>query len=545
MARAVLSPELFSSELFTDILAARRLKRHPDRQALLTLLPKIEEHPMLFRYLADAANELPASIPAAETCRTPAFLAEVNESPEPAKAAEAGEIRSPLVLQTVFYGDPARPGRKGSGGIGSLVLRLGSALGGSGDQALTVAVFDPEESELPPCFERIAPGHELRRFPLTAAAAGAVSFIFRTHRIAAAFEALLDRGEIAPGVIHIRFLDDASLAVARVAARRGIPLVLTLTPDPHRLLVGSDGEIAPITTRESLILLHRIWLGDELLDLARGVVAIGRDTLRTQLIDYFPQLERAEALRTASIDEGVPVSDPADILKGGFSPLPLLTNPDLSLSLEEEHTERPFIVSVGRLAPIKNQPALVRAWTAGLWQTHNLILIGGDLHDPSREEEAIIDEIRQLLDQAHPECRGMAVHLPGQPSDTVTRIESWLAERERAQPGEYPSLYVAPSLKEEFGLAILEAMSAGLVACAPLNGGAGTYLRSGTNGFLIDTRDSRSLGRELGIVLRTLAGDAERVGALKESARRTVRDGYSLEKMAADHSRFYRKLAHG
>lgn len=513
---------------------------------LLALLPKRKEHPLLFRYLADAAKELDPSLPAADTGFEAAFCAELGHaSALPFEEEPAGSIRTPLVLQTVFYGDPSRPGRRGSGGIGALVLRLGNALGGTGEQALTVAVFDPDDKETPPALELIAPGHELRRFPLEASEAGAEVFLPLAGRIGRAFEELLSRSGVTPGVIHIRFLDDASLAVARVAARRGIPLVLTLTPDPHRLLVGPDGRIEPISSREGLILLHRIWLGDELLDLARGVVAIGRDTLRKQLIDYFPQLERAGSLLTASIDEGVPTADSPAATPTGFAPLSLLTNPDLCLPLAPEHGDRPFIVSIGRLAPIKNQTALVRAWAGGLWRSHNLLLIGGDLYNPSLEEEAILNEIRELLDQAPAESRGMAVHLPGQPSETVTLIEAWLAEREQTSPWEHPTLYVAPSLKEEFGLAILEAMSAGLVACAPLNGGAGSYLRSGTNGFLIDTRDGASIARELTLVLQSLAGDWIRIRALKESARRTVREGYSLEKMAADHSRFYRKVAHG
>ena len=53
-----------------------------------------------------------------------------------------------------------------------------------------------------------------------------------------------------------------------------------------------------------------------------------------------------------------------------------------------------------------------------------------------------------------------------------------------------------PSFKEEFGIAILEAMAAGFVAIAPKRGEK-SYRRDGYNGFLIDTTDEVSIEKEL------------------------------------------------
>jgi hypothetical protein len=97
---------------------------------------------------------------------------------------------------------------------------------------------------------------------------------------------------------------------------------------------------------------------------------------------------------------------------------------------------------------------MASAWTKGLWHSHNLLLIGGDMEHPSDEESRIIGEIRQQIAAAPPGAQGRAVHLTGQDPETIQAVEAWLAVRRSSS---VPNLYVAPSLKEEFGLAILEA----------------------------------------------------------------------------------------
>ena len=49
------------------------------------------------------------------------------------------------------------------------------------------------------------------------------------------------------------------------------------------------------------------------------------------------------------------------------------------------------------------------------------------------------------------------------------------------------------SLKEEFGIAILEAMAAGLVVVAPDGGGPATYVDDGVTGVLADTSSPEAL----------------------------------------------------
>ncbi len=90
-------------------------------------------------------------------------------------------------------------------------------------------------------------------------------------------------------------------------------------------------------------------------------------------------------------------------------------------------------------------------------------------------------------------------------------------------------------------MAILEAMSAGMIACAPINGGAGTYIRSGVNGFLINTADAGSLKQDLETIIADLGQAPDRSEAIRTAARKTVSERYSIEAMARDCEAFYRK----
>ena len=56
-------------------------------------------------------------------------------------------------------------------------------------------------------------------------------------------------------------------------------------------------------------------------------------------------------------------------------------------------------------------------------------------------------------------------------------------------------VYVSASLKEEFGIAILEAMGSGLVVVAPVEGGPATYVEDGVTGFLVDTGSPSALAQ--------------------------------------------------
>lgn len=438
------------------------------------------------------------------------------------------------LAQTLFYGDPGRPGKGSGGGVGTLVKELGAALGAQGLPILSLVAYDSKARGYPFSEYEVEGKVTVRRMPIYLGAEGPAAFIAAAHRIEQAVRRALASAPVRPRALYVRFIDDASRAAALAARSLGIALALTLTPDPHRSVCGPDGHIRLRRGSELHELLNRIWIGDDLLSRARGVMAIGRDSFATSLIPYYPQLEDRRDKVYAGVDEGVTVS-PSAPLAG----LPaLLSRGQAGTGIDPERVNRPALVCVGRLNPAKGQANLARAWASGdLWRRYNLVMIGGDYERPSSEERVVMDEILAAVGS---ERASSLCLLPAQPNEAVRSLLSWFSAR---GPEGGPDFYVCPSLKEEFGLSILEAMAESLPVIAPLAGGAPSYIRHGVNGFLADTRDAPTLGRELKAILGEYGGELGRVEAIRAAARRTVAERYSLESMASEYLRFYTSMA--
>jgi glycosyltransferase involved in cell wall biosynthesis len=94
-------------------------------------------------------------------------------------------------------------------------------------------------------------------------------------------------------------------------------------------------------------------------------------------------------------------------------------------------------------------------------------------------------------------------------------------------------VYVDGALKEEFGLAILEAMAAGLVVVAPSTGGPSTYVDHGDTGVLVDPNDALAPAMRHAFALVDRHGRAARARAVVEAR-------YSIDTMAAQLVELYR-----
>jgi glycosyltransferase involved in cell wall biosynthesis len=99
-------------------------------------------------------------------------------------------------------------------------------------------------------------------------------------------------------------------------------------------------------------------------------------------------------------------------------------------------------------------------------------------------------------------------------------------------------VYACASDKEEFGLALLEALAVGLPVAAPRTGGPPTYVEDGVTGVLVETTSIEELRRGLrqAASLREDETRAARAAAL-------VRSRFSIDVMATQLTRLYTELA--
>jgi glycosyltransferase involved in cell wall biosynthesis len=182
---------------------------------------------------------------------------------------------------------------------------------------------------------------------------------------------------------------------------------------------------------------------------------------------------------------------------------------------------------------------LVDVWARGpLRERANLLIIGGDLERPSLDEREQLERIDAVIAEDGRVAAGLI--LAGhRPNDIASR---WLAAVRLGVPGVLApgGVYVCASLKEEFGIALLEAMATGLVVVAPDGGGPATYVENGVTGVLTHTWDPDRLESAIGRALVVAAADgAKRVDA----AYAMVRDNFTIQAMATALGPVYRDVA--
>ena len=373
--------------------------------------------------------------------------------------------------------------------------------------------------------------------------------------------------------IHLRMADVGSLAAGTVARERGIPIVFTVAPDPHAAIESLDtsGDL----TRESFgtadegehfwfraRLVHRIAAD------AAHLVLFPRPDLRRDMhrllgidITADPQghsvlaegidltvTERscAEARAAAGVEEGIaatvtgaPGCAPTAPVSPGATPA--LDELDALLrSLPTARRGLPLAITVGRLHRVKGMATLVEAWSRNpeLRERCNLLVVGGDLEHPSRDEQEELSRMAVGCPLVEAPAQGLL--LAGhRPHGTAA---SWLAAARYGRPGLAAphGAYVCASVKEEFGLALLEAMATGLVVVAPESGGPATYIESAVTGFLVDTRDTAALARAVMDALDLAVGPGD--NARGERARDMVAQRFTIQAMAASLSDIYAQV---
>ena len=459
-----------------------------------------------------------------------------------------------LFLHADIDAELSHAGRGDNGGIATLLVQLGDALvaeGGPTSRTVTVSRGRPADAlrgldALPAPGHHYAsvpfwgqPVHAAQAWPLRVAARRGIRRILRAAQPV--------------DLVHLRMADVGSLAAAEAAADLGIPTVLTLAPDPHALIQAR--ETAGTLSRENLgdadLTEHLVFRDRLLRDLAARadhLVLFPRPTLAADLTALLGVDITDPSVRATVVAEGVELggidraaATVASIGQPGTALPPALSDlDDLLSALSPERRHLPVALTVGRLHPVKGMATLVETWATRpeLNERCNLLVVGGDLVAPTDDEAAELARIGAAVPLAEAAQRGLL--LSGHRPNSVVRL--WMAAVRRGRPGlaSAAGVYVSASLKEEFGIAIIEAMASGLVVVAPAGGGPATYVEDGLTGVLVDTTRRDALGDGVMVALDLGADPAATVCA--DSARVVLRERFGIDAMATALQGVYRQV---
>jgi glycosyltransferase involved in cell wall biosynthesis len=350
-----------------------------------------------------------------------------------------------------------------------------------------------------------------------------------------------------PDVVHLRMADPGTYAAAGVARSLSVPLVFTLAPDPHGPIEAAEAAgtldrrtFAATDAREAL--WFRANLVERLAHDARELVLFPRDGLPERIEQLTGVDLTAGPPRHTIVAEGIDTTrtDAAAGVVASPAALPVVLS-DLERELARLPESRhglPLVVSAGRLVELKGMARLVEAFASDerLGAASNLVIVGGDLSDPSAAEAAELARIQATL-QAHPTLQERIVLLGRREHSDVALVMA-VAKSGRGSLIGSGGAYACASRKEEFGLAIVEALAAGLPVTAPLAGGPATYVEPGRTGTLVDTTDIAALARAVRASLE-LAADP----ATADRTRASVEDRYTIKRMARTLTAIYRITA--
>ncbi len=444
--------------------------------------------------------------------------------------------RGIVVIQPYLH---ARLDRSGSslgsgdaGGIASLLRSLGTSLAEVDgiDEVITVTRRQGDEAHV----EELAPGHRLERidFGPDGMLPWREAWVYRTE-IERCF---MDLGQSLAGrqvVWHLRMADVGTLAAAAAARLLGQPMVFTAAPDPH-IVIDTLQDSGRLDRGRFAIedaaaqFWFRARMVERLVAQADHLALLPRPTIEHELIELVGVDPVDLNDRSTMIAEGVDVAEVERARQRLVTNGPTSAVERVLQSLPESRRHLPWVLSVGRLNPTKGPQRIVDAIVSsdGLADKVNIVLVGGDIVHPSPDEQSTIEMIRRGAIGANAGLVTLAGHLP---PHAVCDLMAFAAANN--------GIYVAASDKEEFGLAIVEALASGLVVVAPERGGPQTYVVEGDNGVLCNTlviSDLRdAIVQALGLVDKP--GRIDRAVAM-------VRRDLSVERMARQLGQVYRAL---
>lgn len=485
------------------------------------------------------------------------------------RAAVQGGLRVAQVhLGAALDPDLVHSGKGDAGGIATLLVRLGMALHRTPSIAEVVTIGRGTSRDALGLSGPTAAGPRFASVALEPEAGTAFADPWPA-RVAAERgirRVFLAQGQ--PDVIHLRMADAGTLAASNVAAMLAIPTVFTLAPDPHALIASREasGDLDRASFGDDDARLHfwyRVSLVERLAHQAREVALFPRERLTEQLRELVGIDVAARPDRFTIVPEGIDVAQirhavsaragqsavgrPVDAAPGGMvagvPPSAPATGVVADLlervaALPPTRHGLPIVLSVGRFHELKGMARLAQAFArdVGLRARATLVIVGGGLEDPTPAEAAELDRIQAML-AAHPDLATALVLLGHRPNGDVAHLLAAVRHGVGRLVGP-DGAYACASRKEEFGLAIVEALAAGLPVVAPLAGGPATYVEDGWTGCLVDTGDPAALGAG---ILGAL--DLARLPGRAAYAEEMIASRYDISGMARAMTSIYRRVA--
>lgn len=341
--------------------------------------------------------------------------------------------------------------------------------------------------------------------------------------------------------LHLRFADVGTFAAARVARALQIPLFFTLAPDPHSVIAAAEstGELTRSNFAEreaSEHLIFRFWLVQEMLRDADRLALLPRQRQREQFQELMG-IDVTASDRFVVVPEGVDYSviqraerEVLAMREGRAAPKGIGQLLSALSELPPSRLGLPLLLAAGRLSHVKGMDRVVAAWAGDpeIRRNYNLVLAGGNLRHPSDEERAVLGAIAEAAGSAP----GLVL-LGGQSHQDVANLMAAVALGVPGYIGAH-GIYVCGSAKEEFGLAIVEALGAGLPVVAPQVGGPATYVDHEFTGYLADTLNVTELRRGI-----RWADGSRKSDVRADAARQLVKGRYSLSAMASELASMY------
>ncbi|MDJ0335875.1 glycosyltransferase [Salinibacterium sp. G-O1] len=483
-----------------------------------------------------------------------ARLSLVDVSASPSQATPTALTVAQLFLHADIDADLSQVGSGDNGGIATLLVRLGDALMTTPDASTRVerviTLSRGSAADAVASVSEIAAasgGHVYGRVPTLSEPIQSASAWPLRVAVRRGIRRLL-RAAGGVDVLHLRMADVGSLAAADVARELDIPVVFTVAPDPHAVIDSLDKSgtltqqnFGDVDEREHF--WFRVRLVQRLAANADHTVLFPRPNLQRDMRELVGIDLTAHPERHSIVPEGIDmrvidraVDEAADLAAGLPATAPLQQLSDLLEALPESRRGLPLLVSVGRFHRVKGMAAIVEAWAgSALADRANLLLVGGDLQSPSADEQQQLEAMDAVVPAAERAEAGLV--LSGhQPNDTAAR---WVAAARFGIPGLAAprGVYVCGSLKEEFGIALLEAMASGLFVVAPAGGGPATYVQQHVTGLLVPTWDLERLQEAMvdALEIASTETDDERAAL----SRATVEDSFTIQAMAQSLAEVY------